>query len=98
MYRFVNYYMLSPGETANYTAILYLPWSPKIVYGFFTDTFPLFGSRKRNYIILMGLVQFICLGVCFFEIKNPDIFVTLIFITSFSGAIMDVVVDGIMVV
>jgi hypothetical protein len=33
-----------------------LPWTPKIVYGIFTDTFPLFGSRKRHYLIAMGLL------------------------------------------
>ena len=53
---FKNYYHLQPAQTQSYTAIMLLPWTPKLVYGVFTDTFPLFGSRKRNYLILMGLL------------------------------------------
>lgn len=53
-YRFLYKYGLAPGKSTQYAALISLPWTPKIVYGFFTDTFPIFGSRKRNYVILMG--------------------------------------------
>ena len=56
MYRFKNFYHLEPAQTSQYTALISLPWSLKLFYGLFTDTFPLFGSRKRNYMILMGIV------------------------------------------
>jgi MFS family permease len=98
MYRFLNHYHLSPSATSQYTALLSLPWTPKLLYGLFTDTFPLFGSRKRNYLILMGLIQGICLALAFFPSDNPNIFIAFLFITAFSGAVMDVVVDGLMVV
>jgi hypothetical protein len=75
-----------------------LPWSPKILYGFFTDTFPIFGSRKRSYLILMGLVQGITLVVVFFPIENVVFFVSMLTLKALSGAVMDVVVDGLMVV
>lgn len=84
--------------TSQYTALISLPWSPKIAYGLFTDTFPLFGSRKRNYIILMGLIQGISLGAIVFEIENPNIFVAFLVVTALTGAVMDVVIDGLMVV
>ena len=51
-----SHYNLEPGQTQFYTAIILLPWTPKILYGVFTDTFPLFGSRKRSYLILMSVV------------------------------------------
>ena len=75
-----------------------LPWTPKLMYGILTDTFPLFGSRKRNYLILMGLLQGICLLLASFPLDDPVIFVPLLTVVSFSSAVMDVVVDGLMVV
>jgi hypothetical protein len=98
MYRFLEIYHLSPGKVSQYTALISLPWSPKIVYGFFTDTFPIFGSRKRNYLILMGAIQCICLTLAFFKWKNPTVFVSFLIVTALTGAVMDVVVDGLMVV
>ena len=53
---FKDIYGLPPGVSQQYSAIMNLPWTIKIVYGFFTDMFPICGSRKRNYIILMGFI------------------------------------------
>lgn len=53
---FRRYYKLEPSATTQFSAIMNLPWSPKILYGFFTDTFPIFGSRKRSYLIIMGML------------------------------------------
>jgi BT1 family len=77
---------------------LSIPWAPKIFYGLFTDTFPICGSRKRNYIILMGLIQTACLAVVIFPLDNVIIFAGFLFVESFAEAVMDVVVDGLMVV
>lgn len=33
------------------------PWMFKVFYGVFMDSFPLLGSTKKSYIILMSLVQ-----------------------------------------
>ena len=98
MYRFLNFYNLTPATTAQYSAIISLPWTPKLLYGLFTDTFPIFGSRKRNYLILMGAIQCICLTLAFFKWKNPTVFVSFLIVTALTGAVMDVVVDGLMVV
>jgi len=91
-------YNLEPAQTSQLSAIIVLPWSPKILYGFFTDTFPIFGSRKRSYLILMGLLQAITMIVIFFPTENVYLFVSMLFIKNLSGAVMDVVVDGLMVV
>ena len=95
---FRQIYQLEPAKTSQFTAIMVLPWSPKILYGFFTDTFPIFGSRKRSYLILMGLVQGATLVVVFFPIENVTFFVSMLTLKALSGAVMDVVVDGLMVV
>jgi hypothetical protein len=75
-----------------------MPWVPKLVYGIFTDTFPIFGSRKRSYLIIMGLLQtvtsFLLASIAFESAYSVAALVT---VMAFSGACMDVVVDGLMV-
>jgi hypothetical protein len=53
---FKNDFGLEPSTTQSYIAIMTLPWAPKLFYGIIADTFPMCGSRKRSYIVFMGLV------------------------------------------
>ncbi|KAG8373079.1 hypothetical protein BUALT_Bualt12G0133400 [Buddleja alternifolia] len=57
----VSFYMkddlhLDPAETAIITGISSLPWLVKPLYGFISDSFPLFGYRRRSYLVLSGLL------------------------------------------
>ena len=75
-----------------------LPWTPKLFYGILADTFPICKSRKRSYIILMGLIQGICsIGIPFLPFRNAIAICSMGTLISLSGAFMDVVVDGLMV-
>ena len=47
---------VSNTDIALYTSWLYLPWVIKPLYGFLSDTYPLFGYKRRSYLILSGLV------------------------------------------
>merc|ERR1719440_575537 len=47
---------LSPGEQAALMGITTLPWVIKPVYGFLTDGLPIFGYRRKPYLILAGLL------------------------------------------
>ncbi|KAF4351670.1 hypothetical protein F8388_024503 [Cannabis sativa] len=47
---------LDPAETAVITGFSALPWLIKPVYGFISDSLPLFGYRRRSYLILSGLL------------------------------------------
>ena len=95
---FKNKYKLEPAYEQELQAILLLPWTPKLFYGIITDTFPICGSRKKSYIILMGMIQCaasLCIALIPFEDAEPVAALgTVIF---FTGAFMDVVVDGLMV-
>ncbi len=75
-----------------------LPWTPKLLYGVITDTFPICGTRKKSYLVLMGTTQCIaalCIAVIPFEHAEP--IAALGFLLTLTGAFMDVVVDGLMV-
>ena len=79
-------------------SVMTLPWTPKLFYGIITDTFPICKSRKRSYIILMGMVQGICaVAIPFMPYRSAAAFCALGTLIYFSGAFMDVVVDGLMV-
>ena len=77
---------------------LTLPWVPKIGYGIFTDAFPICQSRKRSYIVLMGTVQCLCaLTIALMPAKSASFVCAITTIIYFAQAVMDVVVDGLMV-
>lgn len=65
-----TYYNLEPQKASLYLAITALPYAFNLFYGIFCDSIPLFGSRKRNYIILMGFFQFALLAPGFIPIPN----------------------------
>lgn len=39
------------------TSIINFPWSVKLVYGMIADNVPIYGSKRRAYIALNGLLQ-----------------------------------------
>jgi len=47
---------LGPAELALVSSIQVLPWVIKPLYGFISDGFPLFGYKRRSYLILSGLL------------------------------------------
>lgn len=47
---------LGPAEVASLTAIAAFPWLVKPVYGILTDSLPLFGYRRRSYLVGAGLL------------------------------------------
>ena len=75
-----------------------LSWTPKLFYGIVSDTFPIFGTRKKSYLALMGMLQFITawiIAMC--TIKSAYTVAALGFLMNLASAFMDVVVDGLMV-
>ncbi|KAL8159414.1 hypothetical protein V2J09_000951 [Rumex salicifolius] len=47
---------LDPEETAIITGFASFPWLVKPLYGFISDSIPLFGYRRRSYLFLSGLL------------------------------------------
>jgi len=88
---------LSPSETQSCMSIIFLAWTPKLLYGIFTDTFPIFGSRKKSYLVLCGLMQSVSSLAVVIAPSSPAHIVAFCLVNSLSSAVMDVVVDGLMV-
>ncbi|PNX99473.1 folate/biopterin transporter chloroplastic-like [Trifolium pratense] len=47
---------LDPAEAAVISGISAFPWLVKPLYGFISDSIPLFGYRRRSYLVLSGLL------------------------------------------
>lgn len=46
-------------QVAVLTGVATIPWMIKPLYGFISDSIPLFGYRRRSYLVACGL-----LGMC----------------------------------
>ena len=95
---FKNTFELEPSKTQSLISYIFLPWTPKLFYGLLTDTFPICKSRKRSYIILMGMIQ--CIAALITAVM-PESSASLVTVCGFfiylAQAVNDVVVDGLMV-
>lgn len=75
-----------------------LPWTFKLIYGIIADNIPIYGSRRRSYVILSGLLQFATLMMLCLRVADDEITITaMLFISSLSTAFTDVVIDACMV-
>jgi hypothetical protein len=88
---------MDPGVMTGYMSLIMLPWSVKILYGLISDNVPIFGYRRKSYVIMMGFIQSISLLCIYsFEIKNGFAIVCYLGTTSLCLAFVNVVVDAIM--
>jgi MFS family permease len=90
---------LTPEQMAYFQAVTLIAWVVKPLWGLISDLFPIFGSRRKSYLILTSLVAGAAWLILAFL---PDqgtarmllLFMTLIYMVY---AFQDVVADGLMV-
>jgi folate/biopterin transporter len=95
---------LGPAEMSALTGAFALPWTIKPLYGFLSDGFPLFGYRRRSYLIICGILgsaSYLALGTDFGGVLADKwtltATVTCLLLSSACIAFSDVVADGIVV-
>jgi len=99
---------LGPAELSALTGVFTLPWTIKPLYGFLSDGFPLFGYRRRSYLVLAGLVgcfSYSAVGHDFWGLLGDSATgstsvaytVGALVVSSACIAVSDVVADGIVV-
>ncbi len=87
---------LDPAQSTEYLAILTIPWVIKPLYGLVSDFIPLFGYRRKSYLLLMnGLATGAFLWLA--GLTAPGQIVTAMFLTALGTAASDVLVDAVMV-
>lgn len=88
---------LSPAESAALSGAAMLPWLIKPLYGFLSDSLPIFGYRRRSYLIAagaLGATAWLCMSTVV-DSALGILFATVT--TSLSVAVSDVVADSIVV-
>lgn len=88
---------MQPAKLGLWVALGKSPWFIKPVWGFLSDAFPLFGYRRRSYLILanlLGAVGWVGLAVL---TRGPVSALMFLLLTNFGLAFGDVIVDAIVV-
>jgi folate/biopterin transporter len=88
---------LSPAEVAAMMGVVSLPWVIKPIFGFLSDSLPIFGYRRRSYLIissLLGCGAWAAMGTVVHSAIAAMITITL---CSLAIAVSDVIVDSIVV-
>ena len=90
----------SPAALGASMALLAVPWTIKPVFGLLSDFVPLFGSRRRNYLLLANGVAAASLLLLAFIPLAPGsrwLLFALLLPTTMAIALGDVIVDALMV-
>ncbi|CBN59095.1 MULTISPECIES: folate/biopterin family MFS transporter [Kamptonema] len=88
---------MSPVEVSAMLGVTALPWVIKPLFGFMSDGLPIFGYRRRPYIILSGLLgtsAWIALATI---VHSPWAATATIAFSSLSVAVSDVIADSLVV-
>lgn len=89
--------LLSPAQVSALLGIVALPWIIKPVFGFISDGLPIFGYRRRPYLVLSGILGAIS-WISLATIVHTSWAATLaISLGSLSVAVSDVIVDSLVV-
>jgi folate/biopterin transporter len=88
---------LSPAEVAAIMGVVSLPWVIKPVFGFMSDSLPIFGYRRRSYLLLSSILGCGAWAAMGTVVHSPLAAMITITLCSLALAVSDVIVDSIVV-
>lgn len=89
---------LTPSQAAYFQAVAAISWVIKPLWGYISDSFPLFGYRRKSYLILMSLlVSAAWLGLAMMSSYSVPALLILVTLAYSAYAFQDVVTDGLVV-
>jgi len=88
---------LTPAEVSALVGIVALPWMIKPVFGFISDGLPIFGYRRRPYLILSGVLGSLAWVMLATVVHTAWAATAAIALSSLSIAFSDVIVDSLVV-
>ncbi|CAK0783008.1 hypothetical protein CVIRNUC_006203 [Coccomyxa viridis] len=97
-----NYYLkddlsFDPPGADTWKAIAHVPWMIKPLYGLITDSLPIWGRRRRPYLIICGLAGFLAFGLLSLMPPAAGSALLLMTLGELAIAFSDVVIDGVVV-
>ncbi|PZO36672.1 MAG: folate/biopterin family MFS transporter [Pseudanabaena frigida] len=88
---------LSPAEVASMVGITMLPWTVKPLYGLISDGFPVFGYRRRPYLLLSSVLGIFAWASMALWVATPFWAIAMIAVGSLSLAFSDAITDALIV-
>ncbi|MEG4441829.1 folate/biopterin family MFS transporter [Microcoleus sp. AT9_B5] len=88
---------MSPAEVSAMLGVVALPWTIKPLFGFMSDGLPIFGYRRRPYIVLSGLLGTSAWVSLATIVHTPLAATGAIALSSLSAAVSDVIADSLVV-
>lgn len=88
---------MSPAEVSAMLGVVALPWIIKPLYGFMSDGLPIFGYRRRPYILISGLLGMSAWVSLATIVHTPLAATGAIALCSLSAAVSDVIADSLVV-
>ena len=92
---------LSPTDAQVQVSIIGIPTCFVMFYGLITETIPIFGSRKKSYLLIMSLLEItmaLIVSLSKPDANNPIGTTFLLTLVTFAMSFIDTVCDGILVV
>jgi len=87
---------LDESQSTSYLAVLTIPWVIKPLYGLISDFIPLFGYRRKTWLLLLNVMS--ALGFCWVVgMPSGGPLVTALIFTAVGTAASDVIIDALMV-
>ena len=77
-----------------------LPWSIKLFYGLMSDNFPIGGYKRKNYLVINGIIGFTSLSLLVPQslFESVEVVTVFLFFAMMTTAWTDVLADCLMVV
>ncbi len=89
---------LEPSKIMYLSSVITIPWMIKPLYGWLSDAFPLWGYRRKSYMIVSGILGIITALLIGLSPALPLLTLyALLICDALGGAMKDVAMDGIMV-
>ena len=96
-YLFKDQLLIEPAQMALITSFIMIPWMIKPILGLLTDLVPIFGYRRKVYLIICGLLSIICwLYMGFSDLTLTSTLICL-FLISLSNSFSSVLGEAIVV-
>ncbi|MBD2497483.1 folate/biopterin family MFS transporter [Nostoc sp. FACHB-280] len=89
--------MLSPAQVSALFGVVALPWMIKPLFGFMSDGLPIFGYRRRPYLVLSGILGAIAWVSMATIVHSSWAATAAIALSSLAVAVSDVIVDSLVV-
>jgi folate/biopterin transporter len=88
---------LTPAETASLIGLVMVPWTVKPFYGFISDSVPIWGYRRRPYLIFFGILGALAWVGMATIVDSAPLAVLFIGIASLSVSFSDALIDALIV-